>query len=433
MLYPIIVSPDFLLRIKDDDELCGKFNKFLTKFSEYWNDIFILIDDERDTFKNQYKKIKEDHGHESYDLSIICDLLINSNKSKIIKIDKEFGNDNEIIEYLKKKRVDNLIVFPDYFENEYITLKKTLHKFLLSSLTDEEAIKKIISVTRFSKNIVLIDPNVADALTNMSKIHDREHKNDCTQIKSKLIDNNNDLFYSLNRLIKAIYNSNIFIDKSQIKIQIRTTLNHTKLKHFKLPIIDEHNKWKLFNNAKDKGENYFFWPLKKGKSTHKTKKYETLDDGQNLYSLIKKDFNENDVEYEKKKRNSKILKVDNLSKINEKKEKFELIGNLLKSNIEQCTSGILKNIKPTITIHEHYKNVQPGETEQDIYFRHILAVDLRSSIELRKRLDIFSAKTGRLKNINSWYLKLEASPDEKKSAFNIFKHNAFQPEKISFN
>ena len=61
---------------------------------------------------------------------------------------------------------------------------------------------------------------------------------------------------------------------------------------------------------------------------------------------------------------------------------------------EDSTSNILKDLKPDVIINEHYKDINKNnETEQDIYFRHILAKDLRSSIELRKRLDIFDAKT----------------------------------------
>ena len=113
-------------------------------------------------------------------------------------------------------------------------------------------------------------------------------------------------------------------------------------------------------------------------------------------------------------KSSNILNVDSEIKLKQKKEAFTKIGELLKSNMEMCTTNILKNLKPEVIINEHYKNIKKNDDpEQDIYFRHILAVDLRSSIELRKRLDIFDAKTKKLKNINSWYLNLEVGPDEK--------------------
>ena len=432
MIYPLFISPKFLIELKDNEKLMDKFSNFVNRFKEYWNDIFILIDDEENSFTKKFKEIKQDFGHESYDFFIICDLLINSSKTKTIKLNKKFKDEDEIINFLKiEKKIKNLVTFPKYFEEDNITLKNTLHKVLLSSLSEEEALQRIISVTRFSKKIVLIDPNLADALTNFSHQKSREHKNDCTQIKSKINDKNNDLIYSLNKIIKSIYASNLF--QKDIKIQIRTTLNHSKLNHFKFDIIDNYNKWKIFEDAKQKGFSKFLWPIKK-KNTNFPKNYETLYDGNKYFSLINKDFDEDEESYNIRLKSSSILNVDSKIKLDKKKEAFSKIGELLKSNMEICTTNILKNLKPEVIINEHYKNIKKNdEAEQDIYFRHILAVDLRSSMELRKRLDIFDAKTKKLKKINSWYLNLEVGPDEKNSAFNIFSHSLYKPEEINFN
>ena len=173
--------------------------------------------------------------------------------------------------------------------------------------------------------------------------------------------------------------------------------------------------------------------LKKKKSNF-PKSYETLYDGDKYFSLINKNFDEDEDSYNLRLKSSNILNVDSEIKLKQKKEAFTKIGELLKSNMEMCTTNILKNLKPEVIINEHYKNIKKNDDpEQDIYFRHILAVDLRSSIELRKRLDIFDAKTKKLKNINSWYLNLEVGPDEKNSAFNIFSHSLYKPEQIMFN
>lgn len=433
MIYPIIITPNFLIQIKDDEKLLNKFSKFVSQFKEYWDEIFILLDDKNNSFLNEYKKIKEKYGHESFDFSLLCDLLISSNKSKIISLDEKFDNGEEIIKYLKKKRIKNFISFPQYFENENISLKKTLHKVLLSSLSEDEAIEKIVSVTRFSKNIVLIDPNIADALTNFSLYNKRFHNNDCTQIKSKINDEN-DFVYSLNKIIKAIYYSNVFKDKDEIKIQIRTTLNDSKLNHFKFNIIENMNKWKYFENAKSENKNEFLFPLKKNKPTDRTKKYQTLYDGMNYFSLIEKKLGEKEEDFNKRIKLTNILNVENKIKIEKQISSFTDIGNLIKTEIEKCTSNIISNLKPSVIINEHYKNLSDEtEPEQDIYFRHILAVDLRSSIELRKRLDIFDGKKKKLKNINSWYLNLEVGPDEKISSFNIFTHNIYKPKEIIYN
>ena len=349
MIHPLLISPKFLIELKDNEKLMDKFSKFVNKFKEYWNDIFILIDDEENTFTKKYKEIKQKFGHESYDFFIICDLLINSSKTKTVKLDKKFNDEDEIINFLKiEKKIKNLVTFPKYFEKDNITLKNTLHKVLLSSLSEEEALQRIISVTRFSKNIVLIDPNLADALTNFSSLKNREHKNDCTQIKSKVNDKNNDLIFSLNKIIKSIYASNLF--QKDIKIQIRTTLNHSKLNHFKFDIIDNYNKWKIFEDAKLKGLSNFVWPIKKKKSNF-PKSYETLYDGDKYFSLINKNFDEDEDSYNLRLKSSNILNVDSEIKLKQKKEAFTKIGELLKSNMEMCTTNILKNLKPEVIIN----------------------------------------------------------------------------------
>ena len=148
----MFISPKFLIELKDNEKLMDKFSNFVNRFKEYWNDIFILIDDEENSFTKKFKEIKQDFGHESYDFFIICDLLINSNKTKTIKLNQKFKDEDEIINFLKiEKKIRNLVTFPKYFEENNITLKNTLHKVLLSSLSEEEALQRIISVTRFSK------------------------------------------------------------------------------------------------------------------------------------------------------------------------------------------------------------------------------------------------------------------------------------------
>ena len=92
MIYPLVITPHFLIKIKDDNKLLIKFNKFVSQFKEYWNEIFVLLDDSNNSFTNEFKKIKANYGHESFDFSILCDLLINSKKSKIINLDETFNN-----------------------------------------------------------------------------------------------------------------------------------------------------------------------------------------------------------------------------------------------------------------------------------------------------------------------------------------------------
>ena len=103
MIHPLLISPKFLIELKDNEKLMDKFSKFVNKFKEYWNDIFILIDDEENTFTKKYKEIKQKFGHERYDFFIICDLLINSSKTKTVKLDKKFNDEDEIVNFLIEK------------------------------------------------------------------------------------------------------------------------------------------------------------------------------------------------------------------------------------------------------------------------------------------------------------------------------------------
>ena len=79
--------PKFFITIKDDEKLLNKFSNFIIQFKEYWNDIFIILDDENNSFNKEYKNIQKIMDMKIINF-IICDLLINSNKSKKIKIDK---------------------------------------------------------------------------------------------------------------------------------------------------------------------------------------------------------------------------------------------------------------------------------------------------------------------------------------------------------
>ena len=55
MIYPLIISPEFLIKIKDDENLLDKFSDFIKYYREFWKDIFILIDDENNNLNAKYK------------------------------------------------------------------------------------------------------------------------------------------------------------------------------------------------------------------------------------------------------------------------------------------------------------------------------------------------------------------------------------------
>ena len=56
MLYPLVASPGFILKMKDNNEYFKKFIEFYKKYKDVWTDIFILIDDDKDTLIENYKK-----------------------------------------------------------------------------------------------------------------------------------------------------------------------------------------------------------------------------------------------------------------------------------------------------------------------------------------------------------------------------------------
>ena len=49
MLYPLVVSPSFILKMKDDEKYFKSFIEFYKKYRDVWTDIFVLIDDDKNT------------------------------------------------------------------------------------------------------------------------------------------------------------------------------------------------------------------------------------------------------------------------------------------------------------------------------------------------------------------------------------------------
>ena len=110
------------------------------------------------------------------------------------------------------------------------------------------------------------------------------------------------------------------------------------------------------------------------------------------------------------------------------------IGEKIKKFIEDCTFNIVNSINPNVVINAHFKEKgNVNDPIQDIYDRHILAIDLDYSMEIRKGFDMFSCKTEKLKNMTSWYLKLDTGLYEKSASYYIFAHKKYEPQKITYN
>ena len=56
MLHPIVINPEFLIDVKDNDEILNKFSSFIKFYREYWKDIFILVDDKNNTLSKKYER-----------------------------------------------------------------------------------------------------------------------------------------------------------------------------------------------------------------------------------------------------------------------------------------------------------------------------------------------------------------------------------------
>ena len=78
MLHPIVINPKLLIKAKDDEEILNNLSSFIKHYKEYWKDIFILVDDEKNTLTKKYVDIKNKYGHESYIFNSILDFIISS-------------------------------------------------------------------------------------------------------------------------------------------------------------------------------------------------------------------------------------------------------------------------------------------------------------------------------------------------------------------
>ena len=435
MLHPIVINPKFLMDAKDNDVLLDQFKSFIKQYKEYWKDIFILVDDKNDTLTKEYARIKNEFGHENPDLSIILDYLISVNKTKKVNLNILLDEIKieKILDTLKKNRVNNIVNFPDYFSNEEISLKNTTGKIPFSKMTSNDMLERITSITRFSKNVILIDPTIPYTISNINSQYKYKHHNNLSEVTNNVDVSNNDLIFSLYKIIKRIYDTSFF--KKDLKINIRTTITESKIKHFKYKIIDNINIWKLFNSAKEKGLEEFKIFNKNDKN--KFEKYNTLETNGKLVSLIIKLPNEDETEYKSRVKKSNIYKrVMSDDEIKKEINNWDNIGKKIKTDLEKMTSSIIESLNPSVTINTHFKDKKkekPDDPTQDIYDRHILALDLDCSYEIRKGLDVFDPKKGELKNITSWYIKLDAGVFEKSASYYVFSHSLFTPSKITYN
>ena len=150
MLYPLLIDPAFLIECKDDDQKLKNLKDLVLEFKSHWQDIFILIDDEKENFINKYREILDNHGHENPELKIVLDLIIKEANTKKINLNENFNNFNELKSFLKEKGVKNFAELPNYFNEKFINKKECTGDVFLTEIKYDDLIEKITSITRFS-------------------------------------------------------------------------------------------------------------------------------------------------------------------------------------------------------------------------------------------------------------------------------------------
>ena len=262
MLYPLVASPNFILNTTKNDDHLDKFIEFYKRYKDVWTDIFILIDDEKNSLIENYKKIySSDIATENPEIRKILDIIfkLKQYKHSNIKI-KEQTDINNIADYLKKNGVKKIVQFPEYFDEEFINIKKLQPKINLYNTTYEEVNEEICSITRFSKKVFLNDAMIPYYVSNLQNIHDiKDISNDPEDFK--FMAKKQFKYYQLGfqTLIKNIYNANFFRD--ELEIYIYTTIQHAKIKKVFDHAINNYDeeRLELWNNL----GNYIIESIKK--------------------------------------------------------------------------------------------------------------------------------------------------------------------------
>jgi hypothetical protein len=366
-LYPLVLSPEFLIKIENDSEARKKIKNFLIKYRDWLTDIFILIDDDRKNLQKEYDKIINEGEKNPISKAVVEEFKKLSLFGKVanIKTNQKNSAVNNILEELHNKKIKNIVQFPKFFDDDFIKLKKIQSKIKLVDLNYEDAIEIISSTTRFSKKICLIDPNIPYDITTIN-LQTRGEKN-ISKVELNKNWSANDYIIGLQEFIKNIYNNNFF--KEELKIYIITTINPGKIKRLK----------------------------------------ESL-----TYKL--KDPKINRVELEKDLESWK-----NLSKT---------VCDCIKHHTCKLIENFEPEIEVKKHWMKDKNELKLNDKKQDLYDRFVYCIDIQACLEVRKGLDIF-LKKNKLRKETSNFLRVVIDSDEKAQAMLIFSHPKYEAEKIS--
>ena len=424
MLYPLLIDPEFLIECKDDDEKLKNLKDLVLEFKSHWQDIFILVDDKKENFNNKYQDILKNYGHENPDLKIVLDFITNANVKKI-NLKEDIENFENLKNFLKKNGVNKFAEVPGSFKKKFINKKECTGDVFLTEIKYGDLIEKITSITRFSKKVYLIDPIIPYHLTNLNEQFKFQHQNFVSNIKNRSDDTENLYVHSLDILIKNIYETNFF--KEELQIFIMTTIEQKKIDHFKWNIIEEINKWKKFKKAKFEKKDYF---------EYKKKKYSSIDVNGKIISLLNKKDDENDEDFRIRILKGNCLNVINEYEIKKEIENWESLDEFVKKSIVKCTADIVTNLSPIVDIRQHHpdKSQNMNKPKDTIYRRSIVAIDINSSFQVRKGLDIFQATSpNQLRYDTEYFIRLNCSNTEKERSEAILSRKKFEVDKIFYN
>ena len=419
MIYPIVLDPEFLIKIKEDEKLYKKFKEFIIEFKHCWYDIFILVDNVKGNFKEKYKDICKKYKQDDSEFGAIIEYIINDNQTKKIYLDLEIKNSgiDEVLKFLKKNNVKKVIEFPKYFKDEFINVKDCLNKNYLFEMVYDNLIEKIVSVTRFAKTIYLIDPMIPYQITNINSWHSRDHQNIISNLKIKKTDI---YMISLGKILESIFKNNFF--KKDLKIYLLTTFDVNKINHFKFCIINNIKKLQEFNKAKYKGREYFMF------GHPKPKEYNTIDVEGKIFSLLKKNTDENEEEYKKRISKSKTLEALSIESIQKEIENWKKLDSVIKKLVISFVSNAVDQLTPIVEVREHKRK------DDDAYERGIIALDSRAALEVRKGFDLIdpSNKKNGLNAKKKFHIRLLSSDSEKASLASILMHQPYKADEIFF-
>ncbi len=371
MLYPLFISPSFIKDMGQNEIYQEKFLEFYRKFEEVWTDIFVLIDDDKNSIIESYKNIyKSESVLSNPRLKGLIDIILTLKRYKYTNL--KTGHFDDISNFLKQKGVENIVEFPNYFDDQFINIKKLQPKISLIKTTYNKVIEEICSITRFSKKVFLNDAMLPYSLTNIQNAKSVfELSNDPTEFKkiknkkivSDFILKKNYRYYqfSLKELVRNIYEKNFFQD--ELEIYIYTTLHNSKI--------------------------------------------------YNLYSSVKY-FDSESVE-----------RWNNIGQFISESIKKCII------NSEEPSTNCVKDV----IIKQHFKDNKKiygkNTINFEIYDRSIFVLDLNSAIELRKGLDIFDEESeSGLRSDSGYYIRNYLDDDELESARQILEHPNYVAKEV---